>query len=396
MRNKVATATVTGAYAEAAWTGLSGWVFLPALRVADFHLAPGRDQPVADPRLTVRRALGAVTLSATAGLFHQAPTSFITLPGTEASGLGYGMQEGAQLGLEALWQPAGWELSANAYFNPLLHAVELSLVDTDFLKPDADVLRLRESSGRAYGVELFARRALGGGAFGWVSYSLQQSQRRERFVRHDASGAAVAWLPYALNQVHVVNAVATVPLPLGFTLGAGVHFNSGVPEAGGLTSVTARQGTDASGHPAWVEQDPDRVDRLPGFFRVDARVAKAWAFRSFALEASLDVLNVALARETLRYNYDVRAASNDESAGRAGDAGEVGLQLCPGAGDGATAGGQGHLVTHAPGAACPGDATPGVRMSCPIRAPAAAPEPDFRPARPRKQGRHRAISRNHA
>jgi hypothetical protein len=70
-----------------------------------------------------------------------------------------------------------------------------------------------------------------------------------------------------------------------------------------MTSSTMRQSADYEGRPAWVRVSRDESDRLPGFFRADVRVARAWAFESFLLEAYLDVLNVSFSSETLAYSY---------------------------------------------------------------------------------------------
>ncbi len=58
-----------------------------------------------------------------------------------------------------------------------------------------------------------------------------------------------------------------------------------------------------TGAPHWIPADPDRLARLPAFFRVDLRAAKTWAFDTFALEAYVDLLNASLSRETLGYTY---------------------------------------------------------------------------------------------
>ena len=47
----------------------------------------------------------------------------------------------------------------------------------------------------------------------------------------------------------------------------------------------------------------NQVERLPPFVRFDARVSKLWTVGSLAIEASLDVLNVAVQREVQAYDY---------------------------------------------------------------------------------------------
>jgi hypothetical protein len=160
----------------------------------------------------------------------------------------------------------------------------------------------------SYGLELLIRRPLGGNWFGWLSYSLQRSTRLVRFTRYDDHDQAVgrdeAELPYVFDQTHVLNLVLSYKFANNITVGGVVHFNSGRPESGNLTSRTQVPGTDAGdGRARWVRVDRDRVDRLPPFFRFDLRVSKAWAFETFSLEAYLDMLNVTLSQEVVGYNY---------------------------------------------------------------------------------------------
>ena len=151
------------------------------------------------------------------------------------------------------------------------------------------------------------RRPLGGNWFGWLSYSLQRSTRSTRFTRYDAHGQAVgedtANLPYVFDQTHVANLVLSYKFANNFTLGGVLHFNSGRPESGVLTSRTQVEGTDRLGNTNWVIVDRDKVDRLPPFFRIDLRLSKAWAYETFTLEAYLDFLNATFSQEVVSFDY---------------------------------------------------------------------------------------------
>jgi hypothetical protein len=71
-----------------------------------------------------------------------------------------------------------------------------------------------------------------------------------------------------------------------------------------VASYTQREGVDPErGTPRWVPEDRDKLARLPGFFRVDARLSKAGWLWGMEVEAWLDVFNATLARETFRYTY---------------------------------------------------------------------------------------------
>lgn len=305
----VARVTWAGAWLEGAWH-LEDWAVEPGLRVDGYTLAGGQAEAVLEPRLLVRRQLShAVALRASAGLHHQAPAYLVDVPGAESASLRFGLQRVVQTGVGADWRGGPWAVSVDGFVNPLLRTVELSLFDADFLSlAPAELEEARVGCGLAWGAELLVRRELVDGWTGLLGYTFQQSRRTQQVVRHDSTGAEAATeeatFASALEQAHVVNAAVNVELGAGWTVGGGVHLNTGAPEAGGVSSYTQAHGTDArDGSARWVPVDRDRVGRLPAYFRVDARVAKAWSAGPVQWLASLEVLNASLAREVFRYDY---------------------------------------------------------------------------------------------
>ena len=216
------------------------------------------------------------TLKAGAGLFHQQPTALIQLPIIDVDGLIFGLPEGAEFDVGAEWKgESGLQASADVYFNPLLRTLELEQGLQDGSATADQFLRRVGSSGYATGLELMVRHPLGKNWFGWISYTLQRSVRRTTFERLDGFGAstgtATATLPYTYDQTHVFNAVVSYKLSSNWTLGATLHFNTGRPEAGNMTSTTMREGVGAQGQAAWIKVSRDQVDRLPPFWRIDVR-----------------------------------------------------------------------------------------------------------------------------
>ena len=135
-----------------------------------------------------------------------------------------------------------------------------------------------------------------------------------RFTRYNAFDEPVSqaqgWLPYVFDQTHVANLVLSYRFANNITLGGVVHFNSGRPESGHLTSRTQREGTDRFGQPRWVRVDLDQVDRLPPFLRFDLRLSKAWAYDTFALEVYFDMLNVTINEEVVSFDYSYSGLTN--------------------------------------------------------------------------------------
>ncbi|NTX63577.1 TonB-dependent receptor [Myxococcus sp. CA051A] len=311
-------ARTSGAYVELQWSPSPRWKVVPGVRADVYQLLGEVTRTALEPRLTVRHALTeALVLKGGAGLFHQPPTVLLQLPVMEASGLRYGLQEGLQFDLGAEWRPhPAWELSADAFYNPLRRTVEFSLQQLLDLRRRGGVAAADPAgSGHAYGLELMARHALGGDWFGWASYSFLQSRRRVRIERYDDQnqllGTDHATVPFAFEQEHVFNAALSRKFGNGYTVGAVVHFNTGRPETGEFTPQPMRASEDSEGNPRWVRQERSQAGRLPSFWRVDLRAAKAWALDDLVLEASLDLLNASFQKEVLFYEYTSEPAGTD-------------------------------------------------------------------------------------
>lgn len=302
-----------GAFAQAIWRPSPRWTLVPGVRVDHYSLPPSTRALAVEPRLSVLHGYSdRLLFKAGAGLFHQPPTVLVHLPVAELTGLRYGLQRALQFDVGFEWRlDSGYQVSADAYFNPLLRTVEFDPIQVVMQRRRAGLPETIDpaSSGHAYGFELMVRRPLGRRWFGWVSYAYQRSVRQQRFYRFDAHnriiGTAEELVPFAFEQAHVFNAAVSWKLGNGWTVGGNLHFNTGRPETGQLSSRTRRWGTDETGRPAWVRVDLDEADRLPACFRLDARVAKAWTFDEFTLEAYLDVYNLSVTHEVLSYDYRV-------------------------------------------------------------------------------------------
>ncbi len=307
----VAIGTFFGAYAQLIWQRVAPLTVSTGVRFDNYHLSLGANHFSLEPRLTARYALTpSVLLKGGAGFYHQPPTTLINLPVVDVAGLTDGLQEALQFDVGVEWHFwRGLELNVSTYVNPLLRTVEINLLGT------ASRQAAPSSTGLAYGMEVMLRHPIGDGWFGWISYSLQRSTRFETWSRYDDRGEEVATasgdIPFAFDQTHVFNAVLSYKFRNNITVGGSFHFNTGRPEGGALTKGTQREGSSLEGIPRWVPVDRDRQDRLPPFFRFDARVAKAWAFDSFALEVYLDVLNVTVSQEVVAFDYRV---SDDQTA----------------------------------------------------------------------------------
>lgn len=322
----IAVGNFFGAWADATFTGVKGLSVTAGVRFDHLHLVPRIDQDSADPRISARYELtDTVAVRASAGIYHQPPTFLISLPVVDLAAVRFGLQEVAQTSVGMTWKL--WrelELSADAYVNPMQRTLELGLFDDEQF--DLEVPG-RESGGEglvppaaqsrpglAYGLDLMLRWPMKGHFFGWVTLSLQRSERYSDFKLYNQYGRVYGtdrdWLPYAFDQTLVANVVASYRFDNGWSLGTTLHFNTGRPESGQFNTRTRIPGVDANGRPAWIRVSRDRADRLPPFFRADVRVSKTWVFDSFTLEGWLDVLNVTVSSEVVDYDYRRDAAGN--------------------------------------------------------------------------------------
>jgi hypothetical protein len=152
--------------------------------------------------------------------------------------------------------------------------------------------------GRAYGLELFARRELGA-ITGWLAYTYARSYRTGD-PRSDAR-----YYPYVLDQPHVLTALATLPLGSKWRIGSRFRFASGNP-------ITPVAGAYVNTKMEWTAVDgPILSERLPFFAQLDVRIDRIWRRRSATWTLYLDIQNVTnrLNPEGLTYSDDFSSRS---------------------------------------------------------------------------------------
>ncbi len=133
-------------------------------------------------------------------------------------------------------------------------------------------------SGRSYGVQALVRRELADGLFGWVAYTLSRSERQN----HPTD----AWRLFDFDQTHVLTAVLSWNVGLGFTIGARFRYATGMPR----TPVVGAS-YDAARDRYAPTFGAQNGTRLPDFVQLDLRVARVFELGGSTLEISLEVLN---------------------------------------------------------------------------------------------------------
>lgn len=286
------------------------WLISPGLRLENYLLLPSTDQVALEPRLSVRRQLTeSLTLKGGAGFYTEPPVALISLPAVELGELGLGLQQAVQLDVGTEWTFwHDYELNVDVYLNLLTRTVELNYSGIAS-STQAGIPYSPASHGYAVGAEVLLRHRFSQHWYGWLAYSLSHSVRSTVYPLYDSqglmSGIAQGDLPYVFDQTHILNLVFSYQLPKQWELGAVLHFNSGRPETGLLTSNTERAGVNAQGSAEWFPADQSQASRLPDFFRVDLRVSKVWVYDAFTIEGYFDFLNASISQEVVAYQYEI-------------------------------------------------------------------------------------------
>ena len=265
--------TMLAGYLSAVVRAGARLLLTPELRLDSYRIHSGdADTSKADlgPRLSARFALTPQTsLTATGGRFTQTPSLPVQLPGAESFGL-------ALLGLQTAWQGSlgintsghlGLELGLTGYLQRyvLSDVRDSSVVTTaDPLAPNYLVRR----DARSYGVELIVRRPSTEKLYGWVAYTLSNSERA-------LGGGSIA--PSDWDQRHVVNVVAGYHLGR-YTVGGRLHYNTGRP-----VLVSNAQG--------------EEYVRLPAFYEIDVRCDRRFLFDKFTLDVYVELVNATWNRQ---------------------------------------------------------------------------------------------------
>ncbi|MCU0683484.1 MAG: TonB-dependent receptor [Polyangiaceae bacterium] len=150
-----------------------------------------------------------------------------------------------------------------------------------------------EGEGRSYGTQFLLRKEISRGFFGWVTYTIARSERRDR--------PGGPFRLFDFDQSHVLTALASYDLGRGFELGARARYATGLPR----TPVTGAY-YDARGGAFQPLFGSVNATRLPPFAQLDVRASKRTRLGPGELETYLDVQNA-----TMRENAEEFAYSAD-------------------------------------------------------------------------------------
>ncbi len=180
------------------------------------------------------------------------------------------------LGYQATLRERAWEFSAETYFKRSVNVLDFVEGSDVILNPQIET-SLLQGIGRAYGLELFLRKALGD-VTGWVSYTLSRAETRFVAGRNQGINDG-AWFPAPTDKTHDLAIVGVRPLWKRWTLGTTFTLASGLP----ATYPVSRYVVDDYVIP---EYGPRNGARLPIYHRLDLSLTRTgrrseWQFGVF-------------------------------------------------------------------------------------------------------------------
>ena len=274
------------AFLQAEWKPNPRWIVSPGVRADHYRYIMATEtqtQTGVDPRLAVRFQLRPRWyLKAGTGIYRSPPRFLVPWPGLEGFGLNQGLNRSYQafFGME-VGLPWDSTIDGQIYGNwmPHLSEFDFNVGGNDNGNGNTNTPQ-SVYRGRAYGLEIIARRRMGKRLFGWLTYTLGRSER-------DYPGAG--WRSADFDQTQIINGVVSYAMGRAWTLSGVFHYNSGRPYS-----------------PTQVERSSSLADRnlnrLPDFWRVDLRIEKREAFETWYLDFYVDWLNISLQREATSWD----------------------------------------------------------------------------------------------
>jgi outer membrane receptor protein involved in Fe transport len=287
---------------------------IPGVRVEPYILTTSRKTPrvgeapaigsaaedtVLEPRIAIRYALSPrMAVKAAFGMYHQAPQpeDLSAVFGTPTLGLS---QAKHYLAGGAFKLTETLNVEVTGFLSQSQDLVARSTAESPGLAHALDQV----GEGRSYGTQFLLRQEKIGRFFGWVSYSILRSERRAAPDR--------PWRLSDYDQSHVLTALGSYDLGLGFELGARVRFATGFPR----TPVVG----------AYFDSLADRYQpifgsqnsmRIPSFFSLDLRLAKRFKIGPSELEAYVDVQNVTNHKNPEEIVYNASFSKKDYITGQ--------------------------------------------------------------------------------
>lgn len=281
--------------------GSDRWLITPGIRGQSQYLVQGGSvsdgqkfttlQTSWNPRISTRAEIvKGNTLKAATGIYSQPPQPQETIGIGAQSEVGYESAWNSSIGFEQeISQAIKWDI--DLFYKRFSRLI---VTNPNYGGPP-DQAFINGGDGRAYGMEIILRHQPVGRFFGWVSYTLSKSERRDDPTSDE-------WYPFAFDQRHILSAQGGYDLPLDFGISAQVQFVTGNPDSPQNAGIYDADGNFYNG----FRVGPQGSERLPPFFQTSLRFDRLWTFKRWQLETYVDLINLVrgVNPEFRLYNYD--------------------------------------------------------------------------------------------
>jgi hypothetical protein len=263
---------------------------VPGTYAGDPPLGVTQETTAFDPRISASfQVVPRLSFKAAWGYYHQSP---------EASDLS------AVFGNPLLNVEHGWNALGGDTFK---FSDKISLEQVLFYSKSGDLVTrnpsktpflaqalVQDGQGRAYGMQVMLRHELSSRFFGWISYTLMRSERKDQ--------PDLPWRLFDFDQTHVATIVGSYDLGRGFEFGARFRYATGFPR----TPVASTFSSERRDLYEGLSYGPQNSERIPAFVQVDVRIAKRFEASWGKAEFYLDVQNVTDREnpEEIVYNYN--------------------------------------------------------------------------------------------
>lgn len=273
---------------EAQWGVTDDLLLVPGARVdADTYLGDIAPDPRVNARLTLTRDEDGKpkgTLKGGVGRYSQRPSPDETDSTYGNPDLLLEHSAHFSLGYEHRFNQ-NLELDLVGFYKHLYGSV--SPIEDPILRYD------NNGEGRIYGLELLMRHNLTRRFFGWVSYTLMRSERKD-------SGQDEFRL-FSLDQTHILTMIAQYKLNSEWEIGARFRYTTGNPQTPFVSAIYDADNDVYVPVPGAVNSS-----RVDAFQQLDLRLDRKWIFNTWMLTAYFEIQN-ALNRanpEGQNWNYN--------------------------------------------------------------------------------------------
>jgi hypothetical protein len=269
------------------------------LRYTDFS-GNGVDMSATSPRLTLEYQYNPATLyTATWGRYVQVPLGYQIVDGFGNPSLGVTEAEHRILGVKHKLSDL-WSVDVEAYHKP----IERLVIQTDNPQPPDNFANLGE--GEAYGVNVFLKRERRGGRMGWFSYTYARSTRYNPLRPEDGDRRFSGDVPNSISAVwsQPFSDSDWLSSWKRWTWGVTMFLRSGAPYTP-LLGVEQKD-VEVSGEtvtryvPQWGVHNSER---LPTYFRLDARIERQLLMKKSKAKVYLEILNLFNRQNIINYDY---------------------------------------------------------------------------------------------